>query len=301
MKLYVRMRGGLGNQMFQYAYALALRERYPDAGIILDTREYDTYKLRSFGLTDFVLADDTTVFQKGKLAYDLWIKAYHVYQRAYREIRHEQPYGLFEPFAKRGMIVTGLGCPLPRCSLPETVYLYGYFQNAELLLTVRPLLQQAYSLPSAEAMKLPESLRNVGDNAAALSIPLYNDVIAKSGWHYCTREFYRAGLDLIRKDHPLEKIVVFSDSPEKIAEAKWFDDMGLEIEYTSGLSPSQQMEILKRFRYYVIANSTFAWWGAFLGAGEDGVIVAPTIWQGNRPTEKDPLHLKNMILLPNGT
>ena len=30
MRFYVRMRGGLGNQMFQYAYALALRERYPD-------------------------------------------------------------------------------------------------------------------------------------------------------------------------------------------------------------------------------------------------------------------------------
>ena len=39
MKLYVRMRGGLGNQMFQYAYALALRERYPAAEIWLDTRE----------------------------------------------------------------------------------------------------------------------------------------------------------------------------------------------------------------------------------------------------------------------
>ena len=43
--------------------------------------------------------------------------------------------------------------------------------------------------------------------------------------------------------------------------------------------------------------STFAWWGAFLGAGTEGVIVAPRIWQGNRPTEKDPLYLKNMILL----
>ena len=301
MKLYVRMRGGLGNQMFQYAYALALREQYPDARIILDTREYATYKLRNFGLTDFVLAADTEVFPEGKLSYDLLIKAYHVYQRIYREIRHEQPYGVSELLAKRGMIVTGLGCPLPRSRLPETAYLYGYFQNADLLLTVRELLRQAYSLPESEAAKLPESLRNPGENAVAVSIPTYNDVIAKSGWHYCTREFYRAGLEEIWKDHPLEKLVVFSDSPEKIEKEQWFDDLGLEIEYTGGLSPSEQMEILKRFRYYVIANSTFAWWGAFLGAGEDGVIVAPTIWQGNRPTEKDPLHLKNMILLPNGS
>ena len=57
------------------------------------------------------------------------------------------------------------------------------------------------------------------------------------------------------------------------------------------------MELLKRCRRFVISNSTFAWWGAFLGAGTEGVIVAPKIWQGNRLTRKDSLYLKNMILL----
>ena len=120
MKFIVRMRGGLGNQMFQYAYTLALRERYPEAEIVLDTREYGTYTRRSFALTDFVLAKNTSLFSQGRLAYDVPIRLYHVWQRLYREVRHEHPFGVNDSLARRGFLLTGLGCPLPRGGLPET-------------------------------------------------------------------------------------------------------------------------------------------------------------------------------------
>ena len=95
----------------------------------------------------------------------------------------------------------------------------------------------------------------------------------------------------------MKKLLIFSDAPERVARGKWFDDMDLELVYASGLSPASQMELLKRCCRFVISNSTFSWWGAFLGAGTGGVIVAPKTWQGNRPTEKDSLYLKSMILL----
>ncbi len=296
MKLIVRMRGGLGNQMFQYAYALALRDRYPGAGIVLDTREYKTYTRRSFALTDFVLAENTTLFSRGRLAYDIPIRLYHVWQRLYREVRHEHPFGVNESLAGRGLVLTGLGCPLPRADLPETTFLYGYFQNAEVLLPIRETLRNAYSLPASGLAGLSPALLDAGDDAAAVSIRLGGDIV-KSGWQLCSREYYRAGIEEIRRTDTVKKLLIFSDAPERVAGEKWFDDMDLELVYASGLSPASQMELLKRCRRFVISNSTFAWWGAFLGAGTEGVIVAPKIWQGNRSTEKDSLYLKNMILL----
>ena len=296
MRLYVRMRGGLGNQMFQYAYALALREQHPEAEIWLDTREYATYKRRMFSLTDFVLADRTCLFSKGTLPYDIPIRLYHVWQRLYREMRHAQPFGINETLARRGMILTGLGCPLPQCRLPEKTFLYGYFQNAAVLLPIREVLREAYTVPEEEKEKLPTSLRGPGDHSAVVSIRLGQDIEA-SGWKLCSRDYYRSGIERIRREHRVERLFVLSDVPERVAEEKWFDDMGLDLHYTTGLSPALQMELMRQCRLFVISNSTFAWWGAFLGAGEEGVIVAPGTWQGNRPTEEDPLFIKNMLLL----
>ena len=68
-KIYVRMRGGLGNQLFQYAYALALDES--DSSFkILDLREYETYKVRQFELFDFKLDNKTIINDLPKLKYD---------------------------------------------------------------------------------------------------------------------------------------------------------------------------------------------------------------------------------------
>jgi len=297
MRFYVRMRGGLGNQMFQYAYALALRERYPDAEIWLDTREYRTYKRRVFELADFVLDRDTFLFSEGKLRYDAAIRVFHVYQRLYREIRKKQPYGLSEAMARRGILLTGLGCPLPESQLPEETFLYGYFQNIELLVPLRAKLQEIYSVPEKVLAGLPSALRQVGDNSVAVSIRLGGDMV-RSGWQLCSRDYYREGLARIRREHRIDRVLIFSDDPERVSAEKWFDDLGLDLTYATALSPAEQMSVLKQCRHFVISNSTFAWWGAFLGAGEDeGVIVAPTFWQGNRSTAEDSLYLKNMILL----
>ncbi len=296
MKLYVRIRGGLGNQMFQYAYALALREKYPEAEIWLDTREYARYKRRKFELTDFVLAENTHVFSEGSLRCDLPIGLYHVYQRLFREVRGRSPSGVSEALARRGMILTGVDCPLPKSPLPDETFLYGYFQDADVLLPIREKLQAAFSLPEATQNDLFRSFSAPGEMSAAVSIRLGKDIV-QSGWQLCTPEYYRAGIEAIRRRRDVRTLYIFSDRPEQVQEEKWFDDLDLELVYTVGRSPSEQMEVMRRCRGFVISNSTFAWWGAFLGAGDDGVIIAPKLWQGNVPTEETALHLNNMILI----
>ena len=292
MKLYVRMRGGLGNQMFQYAYALALRHQHPGAAIRLDIREYESYKRRRFELTDFVLAEDTEIVSHGSLHYDLPIKLYHVYQRVYRDLRGKGPWGVNEFLARRGLILTGTGCPLPKSDLPETVYLYGYFQNAGLFLPIREMLRSAFSLSAEPRSDLPTP----GKDSAAVSIRLGDDIV-QSGWQLCSREYYREGIEAIRRDRTVDTLYIFSDRPDRVAEEKWFDDLGLKLVFTAGLTPAEQIFVMAQCRAFVISNSTFAWWGAFLGAGDDGPIVAPKLWQGNIPTDRTGLFLNNMILL----
>lgn len=294
MELNVRMRGGLGNQMFIYGYALALRERYPDAVIRLDLREYRHYTRRAFELADFNLNERVEYISDGRMGYDLPMKLYHVYQRLYRDVKGRGPYGLSEALCRRGLVLCGTGCPLPETELPEKSYLYGYFQNAEVLLPIREKLIRAYSLPEGAMDAIPLHLREIPADSIAVSVRLGSDIV-RSGWKLCTKEYYRAGVEMIRRSHPGGKILVFSDLPDRVREEAWFDDMADEIVYVKGLTPCQQMELLGLCSHFVISNSTFAWWGAFLGAGEEGIIAAPALWQGNIPTAQTAIALKNMV------
>ncbi len=296
MEIYLRMRGGLGNQMLQYGYALALAQRAPDARIWLDTREYRHYKRWNFELGSFVLTENTALFPGRRLRYDFPIKAYHVYQRLYREVHGSSPYGLNAALARRGMILTGRGCPLPEGELPEKVYLYGYFQNAAVFLPIREQLRRAYSLPERALSQIPAELLEIPEDSVAVSVRLGSDIV-RSGWQLCSRDYYRSGVEAIRRAHSGGRVLVFSDQAERVRAEHWFDDLG-EVVYVPALTPCEQMELLSRCRHFVISNSTFAWWGAFLGAGGDeGMIVAPRLWQGNLPTDETAMYLPNMTLL----
>jgi len=55
-------------------------------------------------------------------------------------------------------------------------------------------------------------------------------------------------------------------------------DLPLRIVDTTGQSPAFTLEIMRLGRGYVIANSSFSWWGAFLTRHQGARVIAPTPW-----------------------
>ena len=87
-KLIVRMRGGLGNQLFILAFAYYISKKYSfDPEIILDTREYKTFKLRNFELSELISDDSVSLIKesRGYFFYDITRTLFHVAQRINRK------------------------------------------------------------------------------------------------------------------------------------------------------------------------------------------------------------------------
>ena len=266
----VRLLGGLGNQLFQYAAARALALRY-GAELRLDLSHYE---------------DD------GKRRYELG-----AYPIAARIATPEElaPFGTREP-------PTGfLGRIMQRLRPPPNVYREAHFHYDEKLAAQRPPVyldgywqSERYFADAAAQLRQelspqaplePENARIAAAIDAATAVSLHvrrGDYVTDShtnAYHgVCSLDYYRAAVALIRQRVPDAHLFVFSDDHDWTRENLALD---LPTTYVTANPPDRgfrDMQLMTRCRHHVIANSSFSWWGAWLNPAPDKIVVAPARW-----------------------
>ena len=276
MKIVVRMRGGLGNQLFILAYAYALANRIPKkTEIVLDPREYETFKLRNFEILELVKDPDLRLWNDEtdcSRYYDLSRKAFHIAQRV---IRKET--GSIRWLSKAGLYYGRRNAAEYRITKRDTAYVYGYFQDERITRQVRKEMLDKMVFPETGEYKVDSCKAAIGVSVRCGQD--YKDM----GWPVCTAEYYRRGVELIREKKKLPAdvpVYVFSDEPDIAKEMNIAPGAAI-IRKLSGI---QQLGLLRQCSDYVMANSSFSWWGAYLGHKEDSMVVFPRDWY--EPGEK---------------
>jgi hypothetical protein len=85
-----------------------------------------------------------------------------------------------------------------------------------------------------------------------------------------------------RRDAP--SFFVFSDDPAWARAHLRLPGPTRVVDEAAGLSPAVDQRLLASCRHFIVANSTFSWWAAWLGASPDKLVVAPRQWFADRPT-----------------
>lgn len=276
--IYVRIRGGLGNQMFQYAFAYMLKKRYNYSNLVLDTREFRNYYW-PFDLDKFDLPSSYRISNQ-ELKYDSQIKKYHLYQGLYRRVHHKSPTCLKKNIIKKGYLFCGQYCEMPPNQLPDNIYLYGYFQNADLLIDIRKELVKIFNLKKRTKI-VDYYLSKIKCNSVSINVRFAKEIELKNNetYTYSSRDYY---IDLAKeiKNRRNEEVqlVVSSNDIEKIKQEKWFKDFN-DVVFVENCSATEQLEIMKHCRDFVLSNSTFSWWVGYLGSfNNDSIVLAPKIW-----------------------
>jgi hypothetical protein len=115
------------------------------------------------------------------------------------------------------------------------------------------------------------------------------DYRAENNFGIPSKDYYRAAIDFQFKVGNYKKIWLFSDEPEAALEFVPQGYLGLVRNVSLGLSdPIWSLEVMRLASGYVIANSTFSWWGAYLSHQEDPLVVYPKPWFQGMP---DPIEL----------
>lgn len=289
----IRMTGGLGNQMFQYALYLKLRALGREVKMD-DRTQYKGSNTRPIMLWCFDISYPKASEREVDELTDGFMGLAH---RIRRKI-----------FGRKSLEYAEQNCNFDQQVLTrEPAYLTGYFQSEQYFKDIEDQVRNVFGFSN----KIWEGLDSVLlerikgyqeriDESLAVSVHVrrgdYLDNEEAYG-HICTEDYYRKAIDLVRNTYPQAVFFFFSNEPQwvkKWIEKEYSKDFPFEIiEGTDETTGYLDLFLMSRCSHHIIANSSFSWWGAWLNPHEEKIVVAPSKWH-NKQDYKD-IYTREMV------
>lgn len=261
---------GLGNQLFQYAAAraVALRRGEP---LVLDTRLHDRPGARRWRLDAFDV-------QYQPLGLRTWVLEGLARSARARHVRPVvsavAPRLLYEHVIDRRDGYRPLPVD-PRRGLLMT----GFWQSARYFADCEALIRRELTLRTAPSARNRELVARM-EATPSVSVhirrgdytlhPRFAQLYADGA------PYYRRALERVRAEVPDAQLFVFSDEPAWVRAHIDLPASAIIIDHNAD-DEREDLRLMQACRHHVIANSTFSWWGAWLGR-PDGLVIAPERW-----------------------
>lgn len=279
------LQGGFGNQLFILAAAWqqAIRLNVPlyiDASRFTgrDRLEVGYETPRDFALGDLALPGTVIVEESP------WLRN-----------SPRRPRGLRRTVASRRLKVFRETTPGDIDALDKIVpgtTLFGYFQSPRYFTQIdERVAAMLFSRPSDSASRNHATSEHT---TVHLRRGDYMDPAVARHHGLATADYVRRALALLRTMQPSWPALVYSDSPEVARrELADLDDVTFVDESAGPLSDLETLVEMSRGNAFVMSNSSFSWWAAWLmSQRSDGLVIAPRPWSANGDSG-------HQLLLPN--
>ena len=285
--IVVQLKGGLGNQMFQYAAGRALALRRGDP-LLLDTRLFAFYPNRSYALGQLrIESEDAPLHINRLLARQCFGRYADSLLRKAETLLGSPPAVVRErmPFQHDQKLFA---------DLPADVYLVGYWQNEGYFRTIADHIRHEFTLRALPDKVNAELLAAI-EGCAAVSLHVRRgdyvsdkSVLAHHG--VCSLDYYRRAITLMGERVAEPHFFVFSDD---IPWAREHLDIPWPVTYlghNGSEAAHEDLRLMRACKHHVIANSSFSWWGAWLSEHPDKTVIAPRPWLSDpQLREVDPV------------
>ncbi len=281
-KMIVALTGGLGNQMFQYAFSRVLKEQW-SIPIEFDTHFYEEHREWNIGLSDYAIEDrefaDHVAFNKIRLVVQRlpiirWIIG------TYKECR-EYAFDL-------------------RVFKWKYRFYAGYWQNIRYLTPIRERLRNELRYSgdlSEELLQLSQEIRNGNTIAVHVRRGDYMSPMYKGKYYILDEDYYRRAILKAEAIHsskgPIDKVYFFSNDINWCIDT--FSDIENAVFIDGRISQSEHTDLylMQQAKILIMANSTFSWWAAWLSDREERMVIAPKNWYYDK--EKNERTIKALL------
>jgi hypothetical protein len=295
--LTVHLMGGLGNQLFQYAFGRMLA-RANEAELVLDASGYEKYgpadpdagvrtcELQHFRIVGQIIGGNGAALgphgaglQRRAKKARRWLRNALDLPRPYY-LRHEivEPSGRASVFDSRVCTRTFTG----------SLSVRGFWQSEKYFKPIEPELRSELTwrstLPREDA-ELAEKIEQTASVAVHVRGGDYaGNPAATPGT--LPRSYYDAALQALSGRVRNPHLFVFSDSVPRARELLGIAQQRMYVAHTNAAEGQRDLRLMALCRHHIVANSTLSWWGAWLGKKSGQLVVAPRkYWQNvDRPT-----------------
>lgn len=248
--------GGLGNQMFEYAYYLWLKEKFPNENI------YGYYP--AVGLSDHNGLEVDKRFKVKLPPSNLYIK-----------LLGNVLFNINRVCRKLGL------SEIATCTMKnekfDAIFHCDYWQNKKYIPKSMMMEFDLGKLNSLNAKLLSEIENN---SICSIHIRRGDYLKKKNALIYggiCTEDYYKRAIDEIVKETPNVKLLFFSDDSQYVRKTYKYQNMQI-VDWNKGENSILDMYLMSKCKYMILANSTFSYWAAILNKSAK-IIICPTQWK----------------------
>jgi hypothetical protein len=265
-----RLSGGLGNQLFMYAFAKALANRNGvplklDAGNFARDR---TYRRK------FILDEILPPEQKANRWESRALPFGHILKKLDRKLNALMPLERRYYVRERTM---QFDPDIHRLRIVRPTVVEGYWQAPEYFDDLKPDMASLFTPPKSVLDPIADELSTIlaAPNSVCLAIRRFEEV-PNPKHHILPLEYFQTAMAKIEQAIEKPHYFIFSQnmnwarqhikSPHRITFAQ---------EKDLHLGAIQDLYLMSRCRHFILSNSSLHWWAAWLSASQDKIVVAP--------------------------
>ena len=276
----VKIMGGLGNQMFQYAFAYSLFNEINEE-IKLDTSFFNS------------VLDDTRVTMHNCELEKFNINPVYATDEEIQKCLKRKKSNLLKLLNKRVVVKENdkrLN-NLNSFKSVENAYFEGYFQSEKYFAKFRDDILEKFTLKEPLDFQNQQMLDKINmANAVSLHIRRGDYMNLQNIYKICDVEYYSKAIKYIAENVENPHFFLFSDDVEWVVKNLKLEYSYTVVDFNKGAG-YLDMELMKNCKHNITANSTFSWWGAWLNKNEQKIVITPQKWFNDKKLQKNILSI----------
>ncbi|MCI8661355.1 MAG: alpha-1,2-fucosyltransferase [Lachnospiraceae bacterium] len=271
--------GGLGNQLFEYAFARSKQLESDDKLLLINTYLFNNYQFDD-SLKNFNLPKNVVFIKKPR-------RFIRIISECRRIIGDVGIYRLLSPF---GIYVWRVNKYKKIECKNKKNYIYGYFQTEKYF--------DKYFKEIKSELKLKSEYHNSAFyekivNSNSVCIHVRRGDYCKLNMIICDLAYFQRAVEIMKDKLDNPTFFLFSDDVNWVKNNFKIKGINFVDEKTKDY---EQLSLMSNCKHFIISNSTFSWWAQYLSENPDKLVIAPTMWMPY-DTERRDIYQKNWILI----
>jgi hypothetical protein len=277
--IIARLIGGLGNQLFQYAVGRRLSLMH-HTSLKLDLSWFGQQEQRNYALDHFSIT--STIATDAELA--PFLKSNSRINRNFNRMMKI----ILPALPQKNITEKSVDFDPAILNAPDNVYLDGYWQSEKYFKDIAPILEKEFVVrtPPDQSNRKALDMVNREKNPVCIHIRRSDYVTNPTTNRYhgvLPIDYYHSGIELLEHTTRDPHFFIFSDDMEAVRGRLYFKSPVTYFMHNTSQKDYEDFRLMCSCRHFIIANSSFSWWAAYLSKGQDKTILAPSRWFSGIP------------------
>jgi hypothetical protein len=286
----VNIDGGLGNQMFKYAFALVLKQKHPDQKILIDSRlcryrkpkAHQGYELNKLFNLQIKEANIWQIYKTSKRAFGIVFYKFNkkLYKKYITYFYDNKDKHFVEDYSKPSVYNKNL------VENKESLYYDVSGQSWLYFEKYITIIKKAFMFKvplDNNNQNLFKKIKNC--NSVAIHFRL-GDYMHLKNFNVCSNDYYIKAINYVKNKFLNPHYYIFTNDFEffnkKIKDQlNMGDNIVTYVNNNIGENSYKDIILMSNCKCVIMANSSFSWWAAWLNDIPGHEIIAPKIWLNN--------------------